>query len=72
MKTFFQDEFMNSKVLSRMVREVKKSQLNQTIDALGSLNEAQSQVISRCDFSPVYDDDLEFIKKVNNARRKNI
>ena len=72
MKTFFQDEFINSKVLSRMVREVKKTQLNSAIDALGSLNEAQSQVISRCDFSPAHNEDLEFIKKINNARRKNI
>lgn len=72
MKTFFQDEFMNSKVLSRLVKEVKKVQLNSAIDDLGSLNEAQNQVISRCDFSPVYNEDLEFIKKINNARRKNI
>ena len=59
-------------MLSRLVKEIKKDQLNSAIDELESLNKMQSQVISSCDFSPSQNENTEFIKKVNNARRKNI
>ena len=72
MKTFFQDEFLNKKILSRLTREIKREQLDRTISEIGYLNELQSQVISRCDFTPSQNQELEFIKKINNARRTNI
>lgn len=72
MKTFFQDEFINSKVLSRLAKEIRREQLESTITELGYLNELQSHVISKCDFSQSQNEELEFIKKVNNARRKNL
>ena len=72
MKTFFQDEFMNKKLLSRMVKEIRREQLDKTISELNYLNEVQSKVISRCDFTPSQNQELEFIKKINNARRTNI
>lgn len=72
MKTFFQDEFLNKKILSRLTREIKREQLDRTIDEISYLNELQSQVISRCDFTPSQNQELEFIKKINNARRKNL
>ena len=72
MKSFFQDEFINSKVLSRLTKEIKREQLDKTISELSYLNELQSQVISRCDFSQSQNDELSYIKKINNARRKNL
>ena len=72
MKTFFQDEFLNKKILSRLTREIKREQLDRTISEIGYLNELQSQVISRCDFTPSQNQELEFIKKINNARKTNI
>ena len=72
MKTFFQDNFINKRILSRLVKEIKKDQLDSTIDELENLNRMQSQVISSCDFSASQNENTEFIKKVNNARRKNI
>lgn len=72
MNTFFQDEYINTKLLSRLAREIRKEQLDSTIVELGYLNEVQSHVISRCDFTPSQNKELEFIKKINNARRKNL
>ncbi len=72
MKTFFQDEFMNGMLLKKLVREVKKEQLNKTISEIDYLNELQSHVVSRCDFTAEENQELEFIKKINNAKRKNL
>ena len=72
MRTFFQDEFMNSKILSRLAKEIRKEQLDSTIAELNYLNELQSHVISKCDFTSSQNEELEFIKKINNARRKNL
>lgn len=72
MKTFFQDEFINLKVLSRLVKEVKREQLDSAIKELNYINELQKHVISRYDFNEAQNQELEFIKKVKNATRKNI
>ena len=72
MKTFFQDEFINTKMLSRMTKEIKREALDKAIEELGYLNEIQSHVISRCDFMSCENKELEFIKKINNARKNNI
>lgn len=72
MKSFFQDEYINKKILSRLTKEIKKDELERAITELGYLNEIQSQVLSRSDFTPSQNQELEFIKKLNNARRKNI
>ena len=72
MKSFFQDEFINSKILSRLTKEIKKDELDRAIEELGYLNEVQSHVLSRYDFTHSQNQELEFIKKINNARRKNL
>lgn len=72
MKTFFQDEYINSKVLARLGREIKRDELDRAIEELGYLNEAQSQVLSRCDFMTSERNQSGFVKKLNGARRKNI
>lgn len=72
MKSFFQDEFINSKVLSRLAKEIRREQLDSAISELNYLNELQSHVISRYDFNESQNQELNFIKKVNNATRKNL
>lgn len=72
MNTFFQDEFINSRVLSRLKKEIKREQLDSTIAELNYLNELQSHIVSRCDFTPSQNQELDFIKKMNNAKRKNL
>ena len=72
MKTFFQDEFINSKVLSRLAKEIRREQLDSTIAEIGYLNELQSHIISKCDLTPSQNQELARIKQMNNARRKNL
>jgi hypothetical protein len=72
MKSFFQDEFINSKVLSRLAKEIRQEQLDSTIDEISYLNELQSHIISRCDLTPSQNQELANIKKANNAKRKNL
>ena len=72
MKTFFQDAYINTRILSRLTREIKKDELDRAIEELGYLNEAQSKVLSRCDFMTTEKRNLEFVKKIDNARRKSI
>lgn len=49
MKTFFEDEFINKKILSRLVREVRKEQLTKTINEIDYLNELQHHLLCRDD-----------------------
>ena len=72
MKTFFQDEFINLKVLTRLKKEIRREQLDSTISELNYLNELQSHVISKYDFTESQNQELEFLKKINNATRKNL
>ena len=72
MKSFFQDEFINSKVLSRLAKEIRREQLDSTIAEIGYLNELQSHIISKCDLTPSQNQELARIKQANNARRKNL
>ena len=72
MKSFFQDEYMNSMLLKRLKREIQKEQLDSAIKELSYINELQRNVITRSDFTPSQNQELEFIKKLNNARRENL
>lgn len=72
MKTFFQDAFINSKVLSRLAKEIRREQLDSTINEISYLNELQSHIISKCDLTPSQNRELENIKKISYAKRKYI
>ena len=72
MNDFFQDEFMNTKLLSRLTREIKREQLDKTIGEIDYFNEIQSHMLSRCDFTKSQNQELDFIKKLNNAKQQNI
>lgn len=72
MKSFFEDEFINKRILSRLVKEIKRDQLDKTINEIDYFNELQSHVLSRCDFTSEQNRELDFIKKINNAKQKNL
>ena len=72
MNDLFQDEFMNTKLFYRLAKEIRKEQLNKTISEIDYLNELQSHIISKCDFTKEQNQQLNFIKKTNNARQNNI
>ncbi|MBQ2983610.1 MAG: hypothetical protein IJD57_02315 [Candidatus Gastranaerophilales bacterium] len=59
MKTFFQDEFLNKKILTRMTKEVEKEQLSKVIEEIGYLHELQNELISRYNLIPSIKKDLE-------------
>lgn len=71
MSSVFDDEFVYKRLFSRMVKEVRKEQLNKTIDEINYLNEIRSSVLSRCDFDGNQNEQLEFIKKLRTAKRNN-
>ncbi len=72
MKNFFEDEFINKRVFSRLVKEVKKDQLDKTINEIDYFNELQRHLLFRCDFTSEQNKELDFIKKINNAKQQNI
>ena len=67
MNTLFEDELIDSKFLRQIRREITKVQLEGTIEELNYINEIQSKVLTRYDFTPSQNEELEYIKKLNNA-----
>ncbi len=59
MKTFFQDEFLNKKLLSRMTKEVEREQLSKVIEEIDYLHELQNELISRYNLIPSIKKDLK-------------
>lgn len=72
MNVLFEDEFINRRVFSRLVKEMKQNQLEKTIDEISYFDELRSHILSRADFTKEQNRELEFIKKLNNAKRKNL
>ena len=72
MNTLFDDEFINKRVFSRLVKEIKREQLDKTIEEINYLNELQNHILTKNDFEKEQSVELDFIKKLNNAKRTNI
>lgn len=72
MRTFFEDNFINKKIFSKMLKEVKQDQLTKTINEISYLNELQNHFLLQKDISNEQSNELEFIKKINNAKRNKL
>ena len=72
MRTFFEDNFINKKIFSKMLKEVKQDQLTKTINEISYLNELQNHFLLQKDISNKQSNELEFIKKINNAKRNKL
>lgn len=72
MRTFFEDSFINNRIFSKMVKDVKEEQLSKTINEINYLNELQSHFMSQNDLNYSQNQELEFIKKINNAKRNKL
>ena len=72
MNTFFEDEFINKRIFKRLVKEIRQEQLNKTIEEIDYLSELQSHIYQRVDFTKEQNKELDFIKKLNNAKRENL
>lgn len=67
--SLLEDDFLNRKFLSRLKKEVQQQQLEKTIDEISYLNNLQEHVLQRVDLSKSENEQLDFIKKLNNARK---
>lgn len=72
MRTLFEDDFLYKKLFKRIKKDIKLNELDKTIKEISYFNELQSHVISRCDFMSSKNQELEFIKNLNNARIQNV
>lgn len=70
--TILQDDFLNKKLLNRLKKDFQEEQLKKTISEIDYLNQIQQHVLYKSDFDKEQNERLDFLKKLNNARRKNI
>ena len=68
MKTFFQDEFINSRLLKRLTKEIRKEQLDKTIDEISNFNEIQIRTASKSEYMTKEVPKTSFINRFNNGR----
>ena len=68
MKTFFQDEFINSRLLKRLTKEIRKEQLDKTIDEISNFNEIQIRTASKSEYMTKETPKTSFINRFNNGR----
>ncbi len=59
MNTFFQDEYINKMVLTRLTREIKKEQLERTIKEINYLNELQKHVLEQYGIAQQHKNELK-------------
>lgn len=67
--TILQDDFLNKKLLNRLKRDFQEEQLKKTISEIDYLNQIQQHVLLRDDFTKEENERLDFLKKLNNARK---
>ena len=72
MNTFYQDEFINKRIFKRLVKEIKQEQLDKTISEIDYLNELMNHALEGRHTGGEQNIELDFIKKFDNAKRKNI
>jgi hypothetical protein len=72
MNTFYQDEFINKRIFQRLVKEIKREQLDKTINEIDYLNELMSHTLASRYVDGEQKMELDFIKKFDNAKQRNI
>ncbi|MBQ8476050.1 hypothetical protein IJ531_03210 [bacterium] len=69
METLFDDKFINNKVLEHLIKEVKREQITKTIENIDYFFELRKKLNSKYDFTPAQNEEIEFLKQFNNARK---
>ena len=69
METLFDDEFINNKVLKRLVKEVKKGQISRTVRNIEYYDTMRKKLNRKYDFSPSQNEQLELLRNKNYAKR---
>jgi len=67
--TILEDDFLNKKLLNRLKKDFQEEQLRKTISEIDYLNQIQQHVLLRDDFTKEENERLDFLKKLNNARK---
>ena len=68
METLFDDEYINNKVLKRLVKEVKEGQILRTVKSLDYYNELRQKLNNKYDFSPSQNKEIEELRRHRYAR----
>ena len=68
METLFDNDFINNKVLKRLIKEVKRDQVEKTIENIDYFFEIRKKLNSKYGFINVQNEELEFLKQFKNAR----
>ena len=63
------NEFLNKKLLKRLTKDFQEEQLKKTISEIDYLNQIQKHVLEQTDLSESENNQLDFLKKLNNARK---
>jgi len=69
METLFDDEYVNNKLLKRLIKEVKKGQIERTINNINYYNELRKKLNRKYDFSPSQNEQLEMLKYEQYRKR---
>ena len=69
METLSQDDYINGVVLKRLIKKIKASQVSRTIRNIDYYNELREKLNRKYDFSPSQNQELEYLKRKENARR---
>ena len=69
METLFDDEFINNKVLKRLLNEVKEGQIRKTVKNIDYYNELRKKLNRKYDFSQSQNERLEALKQRVYAKR---
>lgn len=69
METLFEDDYINSVVLKRLIKEVKKKQIKRTIKNIDYFDKIRQKLNNKYDFSPAQNERLERLRYQDNLRR---
>ncbi len=69
METLFDDDYINNKVLKRLIKEVKKGQISRTVRNIEYYDTMRKKLNRKYDFSPSQNEQLELLRKREYARR---
>jgi len=69
METLFDDDFINNKVLKRLIKEVKEGQISRTVKSIDYYNELRKTMNRKYDFSISQNEQLEALKRNRYAKR---
>lgn len=69
METLFDDDYINNKILKRLIKEIKREQISKTIRNMDYYCELRAQLNEKQDFTPSQNKELEALKNHKNARK---